>query len=69
MKAFRFKKHRMKNMKIHVIVQTDEENIIIPKGGTFDAEILPPLPQPKMPLKLVTRVTKPTYSGRLELSF
>ncbi len=69
MKSYRIKKHRMMNVKINVIVQPDEINMIIPPGGKFDAIPLPALPKPLFQHKLITKINKPTYVGRLELTF
>lgn len=69
MKPFRFKKHRMKNVKVNVLVISEDVKSIIPPGWSYDVPPPPPLTKPKMPRRLFTKVAKPQYAGRVELSF
>ncbi len=69
MKAFRFKKHRIENVKINVFVISEDVKSIIPPGCSYDVPSPPPLNKPKLPCCLLTKVTRPQYCGRVELSF
>ena len=69
MKAFRFKKHRMTNVKMKILVVADDQDSIIPAGCKYDVPPPPRLGKPKLPRKFFTKVTKPSYAGRVELSF
>lgn len=70
MKAFRFKKHRMKNFKINVIVIPEEDrSAVVPDGWKYDVPPPPPLNRPRIPRKLFTKVTRPGHKGRVELGF
>lgn len=69
MKAFRFKKHRMKNVKVNVLVISEDIRSTIPPGWNYDVPLPPPLHKPKLPLRLLTKIKHPQHNGRIELSF
>jgi len=70
MKAYRFKKYRRKNVKVNVIVISDDDKrAIIRPGGKLDAPVLAMLPKPVLPRKLFTRVNRPSFKGRVEFTF
>lgn len=69
MKAFRLKKHRMNNVKLNVFVVQQDEDSIVPPGCKYDLPSPPPLDKPRLPRKLLTKVTKPGYDGRVEMTF
>ena len=69
MRSFRFKKHRMENVKIKVLVIPDDQQPIIPPGGKFDLPPPAPLPKPTLPRLLVRKITRPPHAGRVEPFF
>ena len=64
MKAYRFKKHRMQNVKINVIVVP--EDVVFPGRKINLSEHLP---KPRLPKKLFTNITRPAHDGRVEFTF
>ncbi len=62
MKPFKIKKRKIPNQNIKVVVLSEDT-------PQTDKVAIQKLPQPHLPLKLITKITKPYFKGHVEFVY